>query len=68
MTARQISSKEGNRLRLARLDANTVNILSRQARFEQALELYQRAYVAFLEIGEPQDVAITLRNLATCQY
>ena len=43
------------------------NILYRQDRFEEALELYQRAYNAFLEIGEPQDIAISLKNTATCQ-
>src|SRR5205814_9479677 len=39
----------------------------RQDRFEEALVLYQRAYAAFLEIGEPQDVAIALKNTATGQ-
>jgi tetratricopeptide (TPR) repeat protein len=38
------------------------NILYRQDRFEEALELYQRAYTTFLEIGEPQDVAISLQE------
>ena len=42
-------------------------MLYRQDRFEEALELYRRAYAAFLEIGEPQDVAIALKNMATCQ-
>ena len=35
--------------RLARLDANVGNILYRQDRFEEALELYQRAYDASLK-------------------
>ena len=65
--ARQIFERLGDRLRLARLDANMGNILYRQDRFEEALELYRRAYNAFLEIGEPQDVAISLKNTATCQ-
>ncbi len=43
------------------------NMLYRQDRFEEALELYLRAYRDFVEIGEPQDVAITLKNMATCQ-
>ena len=63
----QIFERLGDRLRLARLDANMGNILYRQDRFEEALELYLRAYDAFLEIGEPQDIAISLKNTATCQ-
>ena len=42
--ARDIFERLGDRLRLARLDANMGNILYRQDRFEEALELYQRAY------------------------
>src|ERR1039458_4463908 len=64
---RAIFSRLGDRLRLARLDANMGNILYRQDRFEEALELYLRAHHAFLEIGQPQDVAISLKNTATCQ-
>ena len=51
----------------ARLDANMGNLVYRQDRFEEALELYQRACDEFSEIGEPQDVAIALKNIATCQ-
>ena len=65
--AREIFERAGDRLRLARLDANVGNILYRQDRFEEALELYQRAYETFVEIGEPQDIAIALKNTATCQ-
>ena len=65
--AREIFERAGDRLRLARLDANVGNILYRQDRFEEALELYQRAYQTFVEIGEPQDIAISLKNTATCQ-
>lgn len=64
--AHEIFSRHGDRLRLARLDANMGNVLYRQDRFEEALGLYQRAYTAFLEIGQPQDVAIALKNTATC--
>ena len=42
--AREIFERAGDRLRLARLDANVGNVLYRQDRFEEALELYQRAY------------------------
>ena len=45
--AREIFERAGDRLRLARLDANVGNILYRQDRFEEALELYQRAYDDF---------------------
>src|SRR3954451_22469186 len=50
--ARGIFERHGDRVRLARLDANVGNILYRQDRFEEALELYHRAYDAFLEIGD----------------
>ena len=65
--ARSTFLRLGDRLRLARLDANMGNVFYRQDRFEEALALYQSAYHAFLEIGEPQDVAISLKNTATCQ-
>jgi tetratricopeptide (TPR) repeat protein len=65
--ARGIFSRHGDRLRLARLDANMANVLHRLDRFAEALELYRRAYAALAETGDPQDVAVTLRNMATCQ-
>ena len=66
--ARTIFLKHGDHLRLARLDTNMGNILHRQDRFEEALERYQRAGATFAQIGdEPQNVAITLQNMATCQ-
>jgi CHAT domain-containing protein len=44
------------------------NVLHRQDRFEEALERYQRAYTTFARIGDnPQNVAITLQNMATSQ-
>ncbi len=66
--AQDIFLKHGDRLRLARLDTNMGNILHRQDRFEEALERYQRAYTTFARIGDdPQNVAITLQNMATCR-
>ena len=65
--AYEIFSRYGDRLRLARLDTNMGNILYRQDRFAEALQLYRRAYATFVEIGEPQDVAIALKNMATPQ-
>jgi len=64
--AREIFLKLGDRLRLARLDSNMGNILYRQDRFEEALKYYQRAFEEFRRHSEPQDVAITLRNMAVC--
>lgn len=64
--ARRIFSRLADRLRLARLDANTGNILYRQDRFRDALEYYRRALKEFYLRGEPQDIAITLRNIAVC--
>jgi CHAT domain-containing protein/tetratricopeptide (TPR) repeat protein len=65
--AREIFTRHGDRLRLARLDTNMANVLNRLDRFEEALELYRRAYATFVDVGDPQDVAIALRNMATCQ-
>jgi CHAT domain-containing protein/TolA-binding protein len=66
--AQDIFLKHGDHLRLARLDTNMGNILHRQDRFEEALERYQCAYTTFARIGDdPQNVAITLQNMATCQ-
>ncbi len=64
--ARGIFERLGDRLRLARLDTNLGNILYRQDRFEEALEHYRRAFAWFNSEGDPQDVAITLRNMAVC--
>ncbi len=64
--AREIFHRLGDRLRLARLDTNMGNILYRQDRFEEALMYYKRALEGFGCEGEPQDVAITLRNIAVC--
>ncbi len=64
--ARKIFERLGDRLRLARLDTNMGNILYRQDRFEEALECYRRAFLWFGREGDPQDVAITLRNMAVC--
>ena len=41
--ARVVFTKQGDRLRLARLDSNLGNMLYRQGRFEEALALYRRA-------------------------
>ena len=41
-------------------------ILSRQDRFPEALERFRRAHDLFEEVGQPVDVASTLRNIAVC--
>lgn len=64
--ARTIFERAGDRLRLARLDANFANVLYRQDRFEGALALYRSAYRTLTRVGAPNDVAIALRNLAVC--
>lgn len=65
--ARAILVACGDRLRLARLETNVGNILYRQDRVEDALAHYQRAYEFFVVgDGTPQDLAVTLRNLAVC--
>src|SRR5215813_3062862 len=46
--ARQIFRTHKDRLRLARLDSNIANIFYRQDRFQEAIELYERAYSEFL--------------------
>jgi CHAT domain-containing protein len=65
--ARKIFTRQRDSLRLGRLDSNLGNLFFRQDRFDKALVLYRRAYASFRRRGAPQDVAITLRNLAVCQ-
>lgn len=64
--ARTILLARNDRLRLARLETNVGNIRYRQDRIEEALAHYQRAAEFFASEGTPQDVAVTLRNLAVC--
>ncbi len=64
--ARHIYEKYGDRLRLARLDANTGNIFHRQDRFAEALECYRGALGIFRDHGAPQDLASALFNVAVC--
>ncbi len=66
LEARRIFQRLGDYLRLSRLESNIGNILYRQDRFEEALESYQRALEGLERLGEPQDVGITLRNIAVC--
>jgi CHAT domain-containing protein len=64
--AREIFEKHDDRLRLARLDTNVGNIFHRQDRFQEALDLYRRAYAEFEKQGQVLDTAIVLRNMGVC--
>lgn len=64
--AREIFTKHGDMLRLARLDTNLGNLLYRQDRFGEALKHYQRAERELRVRGEPTDVAAVLSNIAVC--
>ena len=64
--ARAIFHKHKDKLRLSRLNSNIANIYYRQDRFQEAVEVYEKAYEEFLQYGEPLDIAAVLRNLAVC--
>jgi CHAT domain-containing protein/Tfp pilus assembly protein PilF len=64
-TARHTFEALDDDLRLGRLELNLGTIVYRQERFEEALELMERAYDRLLTVGGPSDVAHCLRNLAT---
>ena len=64
--ARKIFKRQGDELRLARLDSNLGNILHRQDRFEEALVLYRRAEETLQRLEASDDLAIVLNNLAVC--
>ncbi len=65
-SARELFSRMGDRVRLARLDANVAVMLHRQHDFEEALRLSLRAYERLRAQGTSQDVAVTLRNMLVC--
>ena len=48
------------------MNFNYANILHRRDRWAEAAEHYEAAYGDFREIGENQDVAICLGNMAVC--
>jgi CHAT domain-containing protein len=64
--ARQIFQQHGDRLRLARLHSNFATLLYHRDRWADAAAHYQAAYNEFLEVGEKQDVAVCLSNMAVC--
>ena len=64
--AREIFTRHGDRLRLARLASNTGNILYRQDRYAEAMASYREALREMERSGEPRDVAAVLNNMAVC--
>lgn len=64
--SRELFSRMGDRVRLARLDANVAVVRHRQHDFEGALRLSLRAYERLRAQGTSQDVAVTLRNMLVC--
>jgi tetratricopeptide (TPR) repeat protein len=65
--ARGIFQRHGDELRLARLTSNMGNILYRQDRHDEAIELYQQALATLRRIGAARDVAAALSNIAVCR-
>ncbi len=63
--ARKIFADEGNTWRLARLEINIGNIYSRQDRFLEAIDCYQRAYQGLLKENDAEGTAAALSNMAT---
>lgn len=64
--SRELFTRMGDRVRLARLDANVSVVLHRRHEFEEALRLSLRAYERLRAQGTSQDVAVTLRNMLVC--
>src|SRR5438067_6600650 len=64
--ARGVFERHGDQPRLARLESNAGNIYFRQDRFDEALVCYQHALAGLRASAAPADVAVALRNLATC--
>jgi tetratricopeptide (TPR) repeat protein len=64
--ARELFTRRGDRVRLARLDANVAVVLHRRHDFEEALRLSLRAFERLRAQGTSQDVAVSLRNMLVC--
>ncbi|PYQ18138.1 MAG: hypothetical protein DMF81_25825, partial [Acidobacteria bacterium] len=64
--AREIFSREGDELRLARLELNVGNIYHRQDRFEEAIRCYERSYERLLPHKNVEGIAVALSNMAMC--
>ena len=64
--AREIFTREGDELRLARLELNVGNIYHRQDRFAEALRCYEQSYEGLLPLKNTEGIAAALSNLAMC--
>jgi len=64
--AREIFSREGDELRLARLELNVGNIYHRQHRFEEAIRCYERHYERLLPHKNVEGIAVALSNMSMC--
>lgn len=64
--AKEIATRRGDELLLARLEVNFGNILHRQDRFSDAVASYQAALAALTRLGQFRDCAIAYLNLAVC--
>ena len=64
--ARAIFSREGDALRLARLELNVGNIHHRQDRFAEALACYERGYEQLVPFKNVEGIAVALGNMAMC--
>ena len=64
--AREIFAREGDALRLARLELNVGNIYHRQDRFEEAIRCYEEAYERLLPHKNVEGIAVALGNIAMC--
>jgi CHAT domain-containing protein len=64
--AREIFVREGDDLRLARLELNVGNIYHRQDRFAEALRAYEQGYERLLPRKNDEGIAVALGNMAVC--
>jgi len=64
--ARQIASRLGDALLLARIGINSGNILHRLERFSEAIDAYKAALDTLDPLGQRRDCAIGYLNLAVC--
>ncbi len=60
------SPRQGDDLRLARLELNVGNIYHRQDRFAEALRSYEQAYERLLPRRNVEGIAVALGNMAMC--
>jgi CHAT domain-containing protein/tetratricopeptide (TPR) repeat protein len=64
--AKEIFIREGDDLRLARLQINVGNIHHRQDRFAEALRSYEQAYEQLVPFKNVEGIAVALGNMAMC--